>query len=196
MDRAKQKKGKVVIISGPSGVGKSTICKELMKRLDNACLSVSVTTRPKSPIEVEGLDYWFVSRKEFEDRITKGQFLEYAEVFGNLYGTPRDKVDEALAAGRTVILEIDVQGGRQVKAKYPDAVMVFVLAPSRKKMAQRLHGRGRDDAKTAVKRLDGAGSEIAAARQYYEHMVINDDLRQAVDEVIKIVKSDGTHSNS
>ena len=196
MDRAKQKKGKVVIISGPSGVGKSTICKELMKRLDNACLSVSVTTRPKSPIEVEGLDYWFVSRKEFEDRITKGQFLEYAEVFGNLYGTPRDKVDEALAAGRTVILEIDVQGGRQVKAKYPDAVMVFVLAPSRKKLAQQLHGRGRDDAKTAVKRLDGADSEIAAARQYYEHMVINDDLRQAVDEVIKIVKSDGTHSNS
>jgi guanylate kinase len=196
MDRAKPKKGKVVIISGPSGVGKSTICKELMKRLDNACLSVSVTTRPKSQIEVEGLDYWFVSRKEFEDRIAKGQFLEYAEVFGNLYGTPRDKVDEAMAAGRTVILEIDVQGGRQVKAKYPDAVMVFVLPPSRKKLAERLHGRGRDDAKAAVKRLDGAGSEIAAARQYYEHKVINDDLRQAVDEVIKIVKSDGTHSNS
>jgi len=196
MDRAKPKKGKVVIISGPSGVGKSTICKELMKRLDNTCLSVSVTTRPKSQIEVEGLDYWFVSRKEFEDRIAEGQFLEYAEVFGNLYGTPRDKVDEAMAAGRTVILEIDVQGGRQVKAKYPDAVMVFVLPPSRKKLAERLHGRGRDDAKAAVKRLDGAGSEIAEARQYYEHKVINDDLRQAVDEVIKIVKSDGTHSNS
>ena len=102
------------MISGPSGVGKGTICRELVKRLDYACLSVSVTTRARTPKEVDGKDYWFVSRDEFQRRIAKGLLLEYAEVFGNFYGTPKDKVDEAIAAGKAVILEIDVQGGKQI----------------------------------------------------------------------------------
>ena len=188
MSKQTNEEGKVIIISGPSGVGKSTICKEVIKRLDNAYLSVSVTTRTKSESEVDGGDYWFISEDEFQERIKKGLLLEYAKVFGHLYGTPKDKVDEALARGNTVILEIDVQGAKQAKAKYPDAVMIFVLPPSQKELAQRMNGRAREDEKAAEIRLDLADDEIAAAWQHYKHMVINDDLEQAVREVTEIIK--------
>lgn len=189
MTRESDKQGKIVVISGPSGVGKSTICRGMIERLDNACLSVSATTRPKSKGEVEGKDYWFVSDDEFRRRIKAGLLLEYAEVFGHLYGTPKDKVEEALRAGRTVILEIDVQGGKQIKSLFADAEMIFILPPSARILAERLNGRGRDDAEIAEERLGGSGAEIAAAWQYYEHMVINDDLQQAIDECVKIVQS-------
>jgi guanylate kinase len=185
---SKSGKGRLVIISGPSGVGKSTICRGVMARLENACLSVSATTRPKGSGEIDGSDYWFISEEEFRDRINKGLLLEYAEVFGNLYGTPKDKVEESLQAGKTVILEIDVQGGRQVKAQYPDAEMIFILPPSQKILAERIHGRGRESAETAEERLAEASAEIAAAWQHYTHMVINDDLHQAIDECVKIVE--------
>ncbi|OHB85791.1 MAG: guanylate kinase, partial [Planctomycetes bacterium RBG_19FT_COMBO_48_8] len=137
-------KGKVVIVSGPSGVGKSTICKEILKKLDYIYLSVSVTTRPKSKTEVDGQDYWFISEEEFQERIDKGLLLEHAEVFGHLYGTPKDKVDEALQAGKVVILEIDVQGATKAKIVFPDAVMIFILPPSAKDLAERLNHRGRE----------------------------------------------------
>ncbi len=188
MNEAPDERGKIVIISGPSGVGKSTICKRLIERLDDACLSVSVTTRPKGDTETDGKDYWFVSPEEFRRRIEENELLEYAEVFGNMYGTPADKVEEAVAAGRTVILEIDVQGARQVKERYPDAVMIFILPPSSKVLAERMDNRGRDGAEAARRRLDGASAEIAAAWQYYNHMVINDDLEQAVSECIQIIE--------
>ena len=160
MSEQKNKKGRMVIISGPSGVGKSTICREVVKRVDNAYLSVSVTTRPKSEEEVDGGDYWFISEQQFQERIRKGLLLEHAEVFGNLYGTPKDKIDEALQRGSNVILEIDVQGAKQAKLIYPEAVI----------------------------RLDLADDEIAAAWQYYKHMVINGDLEQAVSEVTQIIE--------
>jgi guanylate kinase len=189
MNEAKGRKGKVVIVSGPSGVGKSTICKEVVKRLNNVYLSVSVTTRPKSEKEADGDDYWFISEQEFQERIDKLLLLEHAEVFGHLYGTPKDKVDEALQRGRTVILEIDVQGAKQAKAIFPDAIMIFILPPSAKTLAERMNRRGREGTEAAEERLDGAGTEIAAAWQYYKHMVINEDLQQAVNECVQIVKS-------
>jgi len=178
---------RVVIISGPSGVGKSTICREVVERLSNACLSVSVTTRARGPGEVEGEDYRFVSKAEFERLIREGFFLEYAEVFGSFYGTSRDQVEESLAAGKTVILEIDVQGAKQVKAVYPDALMIFVLPPSHRELAERIGDRGRDDEESTEARLGKSGTEIASGWQYYKHMVINDDLEQAVNEVIQLI---------
>jgi guanylate kinase len=187
--KPKTTKGIVVVISGPSGVGKGTICRELVKRLDYAYLNVSVTTRPKSDKEVDGRDYWFVSKKEFQKKIEKGMLLEHAEVFGNFYGTPKDKVDEQRAAGKAVILEIDVQGGRQIKTAYPDAVMIFIVAPTQKDLAQRLEGRARDEAEVQQKRLDQAGIEIAAGMQDYGHIVINDKLQEAVDEVVGIIEA-------
>lgn len=180
--------GKVVVVSGPSGVGKSTICKEAVKRLNNAHLSVSVTTRPKGENEVNGRDYWFISEEQFQQRINKGLLLEYAEVFGHLYGTPKDKVEETLQAGKTIILEIDVLGAKQVKVIYPAAVMIFILPPSQKELAERMNLRGREGTEATEERLNGAGTEIAAAWQYYEHMVINDDLEQAVKEMVQIIK--------
>jgi len=189
MNETKNVKGRVVIVSGPSGVGKSTICKEVAKRLNDVYISISVTTRPKSEAEVDGEDYWFISEQEFQERIDKRLLLEHAEVFGHLYGTPKDKVDEALQSGRTVILEIDVQGAKQAKAIFPDAVMIFILPPTAKTLAERMNQRGREGAEAAEERLDEAGTEIAAAWQYYKHMVINEDLQQAVGECVQIIES-------
>lgn len=187
MKKSNDKKCKVVIISGPSGVGKSTICKEIVRQQDDIFLSISVTTRPKSEAEVDGDDYWFISEEEFKERVNEGLLLEYAEVFGHLYGTPRDKVEEVLDAGKTIILEIDVQGAKQVKTVYADAVMIFILPPSARVLAERLNHRGREDAEVAEERLGVASTEIAAAWQYYKHMVVNEDLQQAVSECIQII---------
>lgn len=188
MEGRKGSSGKVVVISGPSGAGKSTICREVVKRLSNAYLSVSITTRPKAKGEVDGRDYWFVSRKQFQERIKEGLLLEYAEVFGNLYGTPKDKVDEAIENGRVAILEIDVQGGKAVKKIYPDAVMIFIMPPTKKELAKRINGRGRDEVEAAEKRLNAADSEIAVGRKYYQHTVVNDDLQKAVNDVVSIIR--------
>jgi len=189
MNEQSSKKGKVVIVSGPSGVGKTTICKGVVERLDNVYLSVSVTTRPKADTELDGDDYWFISKEQFQELIDKDSLLEYAEVFGNLYGTQKDKVEEALRAGNTVILEIDVQGAKQVRLVYPDVIMIFVFPPTQKELAQRISSRGREEAEAAEERLEEADNEIAAAWQYYRHMVINDDLEQAVSEVVQIIQT-------
>jgi guanylate kinase len=179
--------GQLVIISGPSGVGKSTICGKLVERLDNVYLSVSTTTRPIKPGEQNGRDYWFVSRDEFERQLIAGNFLEYAQVFGNFYGTPKDKTETALKQGKIIILEIDVQGAVQVKKLYPDAKLIFILPPKHTELEKRINGRGRDEEKDIKKRLAGAGVEIAAAWRYYKYMVINDDLDQAVNETVEII---------
>lgn len=181
-------KPRVAIVSGPSGVGKSTICKKLVQQTGDF-LSVSLTTRPKSKTEIDGEDYWFIPEKEFQDKIANEQFLEYAKVFGNYYGTPKPPVEKALAEGKSVILEIDTQGAMQVKKIYPDAVMIFILPPSHADLAGRMAGRGRgEDIQIAQQRLDSASNEIAAAWQYYDHMVINADLEQAVNEIKQILK--------
>jgi guanylate kinase len=181
------KKGKLVIVSGPSGVGKSTICKELVKADGDICLSVSVTTRPRSKTETNGVDYWFVSEDEFQQRLSKGLMLEHARVFGNLYGTPKDKVEELLRSGKIVILEIDVQGAKQVKSIFPDVIMIFIMPPSEKTLSERLDLRAREAAEEAKKRLNVASTEIAVAKQLYKHKVVNDDLQQAIKECLKII---------
>ena len=194
MTHTKSKKGKVVVISGPSGVGKSTICGELVRQMADVYLSVSVTTRPKSETEVDGRDYWFVSEEEFQRRIDNNLLLEHAKVFGHYYGTPKDKIDEALAACKVAILEIDVQGGIQAKAVFDDAVMIFIFPPTEKDLAERLNLRGRDARDVAEERLNGASTEIAAAWQHYEHMVINEDLKQAVSECVQIIENARTQT--
>ena len=181
------KKKKLVIISGPSGVGKSTICKQVVEKL-SAFLSVSTTTRSQSETEEQGREYNFLPRVEFEEMIQNDAFLEYAEVFGNYYGTPKEPVDQALEAGRIVILEIDVQGALRVKKIRPEVQTIFILPPRKKDLQERIDGRGRgEDEETKKRRLETASREIAAAWQHYDHMVINDDLGQAVQEVIDII---------
>lgn len=185
-----EKRGQVVVISGPSGVGKSTICRRVAEELDDVYVSVSYTTRKKGQGEVEGRDYLFISKDEFEHRIKEGTFLEYAEVFGSIYGTPKGEVEEQLNNGKVVILEIDVQGGEQIKNKYPEAKMVFVFPPSARSLAERIKRRGREDIEEAEERLDLADDEIAAAWRFYEYMVVNDDLEMAVEEVKAIITSE------
>ncbi len=188
MNNQTNHKVKVVIISGPSGVGKSTICREVIKHID-AFLSLSVTTRTLGKTEIDGKDYRFISEDEFQKKIQNGDFLEYARVFGHYYGTPDAPVKEALAQGKVVILEIDVQGAREVRKIYHDAIMIFIFPPSQSDLAGRMSGRARgEDGETARRRLDNAGQEIAAAWQYYDHMVINEDLQQAVEEIVQIIE--------
>ena len=182
--------GQIVVISGPSGVGKSTICRELIQRLDKAYLTVSATTRARAATEVEGKDYWFISKEEFLRRIKQGAFLEYAEVFGNYYGTPRDQVEQALGQGKAVILEIDVQGGKQAKQVYPDATMIFIVAPDGQALQGRLAGRGREDAAAMQRRLAKAEQETQAARGHYDWFVVNDDLERAIGQIVEIIAGD------
>jgi len=178
----------VVVISGPSGVGKSTICRRLLGRIPDAFLSVSCTTRTPGPGEVDGKDYWFIDRQQFEDGIRSGRFLEYAEVFGNLYGTPREPIQKAIQQGKVVVLEIDVQGGSQVKKVFPEAVLIFIMPPKEQALEDRLFGRAREDKATMERRLQQARKEIDAARRLYDHFVVNDELDKAVDEIVTIIE--------
>lgn len=180
--------GKLVVISGPSGVGKSTICKQVVEQLD-AFLSVSATTRPKSDLEADGREYIFLSKGDFQAMIRSRELLENADVFGHYYGTPKAPVDQAVAEGRIAILEIDVQGGIQVKKERPATQMIFILPPHKKDLEKRINRRGRgEDEETKRRRLEKAGREVAMAWQHYDHMVVNDDLDQAVKEVIEIIQ--------
>jgi guanylate kinase len=160
----------------------------MLKRMD-AVLSVSATTRAQSAQETDGVDYRFITREEFLDRVKRNDFFEYAEVFGNLYGTPRDTVEQMLNAGKTVILEIDVQGGRQVRQNYPDVILVFIVPPEGDELEKRLNGRARDSADAAKKRLEAAQREIDEAKEFYEYTVVNDDLEKAINEVINIIEN-------
>jgi len=183
---SRKSSGSMIIISGPSGVGKSTICKQILKQMDNVYLSISVTTRPKKKGEQDGVDYFFLTREDFSKQIKAGNFLEYAEVFGNLYGTPKDKINEMLEKGKIVLLEIDFQGAEQVKELYPNAKTIFILPPEHKELENRITGRGRDDEKDITNRLAGAGREIAES-MYFDYKVVNDKLEKAVEEILKII---------
>jgi guanylate kinase len=183
----KDNNGKLIVISGPSGVGKSTISSEIVKRLD-AFLPMSVTTRPIGENEVDGTHYQFISTEDFKKGIVEENFLEYAEVFGNHYGTLWQPVEDALESGKTVLLEIDVQGGMSVKKIYKEVQLVFIVPPNTSDLKKRMDGRQRgEDEESRKKRLQGAGEETAKAWQHYDHMVINDDLETAINEIIDII---------
>lgn len=175
-------RGILLVISGPSGVGKTTITRELQRRYD-AVFSVSATTRPRAADEVDGRDYFFVSEEAFETDVQQGKFLEYAKVFGRYcYGTPREPVERFLREGRLVILDIDVQGALQVRRSMPDAFMIFILPPSERELLRRLRDRARDDEEAIARRFQEARSEIetAQASNAYDAFVVNDDLENAL----------------
>lgn len=186
---AMAKRGLLLIISGPSGVGKTTITHEVERRLGGV-FSVSMTTRPRATNDRHGLDYHFVSVEEFLAARDAGELLEWAEVFGNYYGTPRRPVEEAIAAGRLMILEIDVQGAIQVKKKLPEAFAIFVLPPNEEVLLERLRRRKREDEATIQRRFGKAKLEIAAAQENgpYDAFLVNDELDAAIDEAVEIVQ--------
>ncbi len=183
------KKGLLAVISAPSGGGKGTILKELFARDENLRLSVSATTRAPRPGEEHGKQYYFLSREEFEKLIAQGKMLEHAEYVGNYYGTPRDPVEEWLSQGRDVVLEIEVQGGAQVKKLMPECVSIFILPPSMKVLGERLRGRGTEAEETVQKRLATARQEIPQAREY-DYVVFNDRLEDAVEEILAILRAE------
>ena len=180
-------KGRLFVISGPSGTGKGTICKELIKD-DKIRLSVSMTTRKPREGEVHGVSYYFATKEEFLQKIDAGGFLEYAEVFGNYYGTPKMEVLELLDKGMDVLLEIDVQGALQIKDVYPEAVLVFILPPSMEELRARLTGRATETQDVVERRLGEAAKEISYVKQY-DYAVINDDLEEAIDNVKMVIKA-------
>lgn len=174
------------MVAGPSGVGKTTLVAALRQRRPDLRLSVSATTRPRRPGERDGIDYLFLSDPEFDRWAREGRFLESASVHGHRYGTPRTAVDEAIDRGETVLLEIDVQGARQVRRAMPGALLIFVEPPSVEELLQRLRSRGTESDEAVQLRLRNARDEIGAADEF-DHRVVNDDLSSAVEALSRIL---------
>ncbi len=183
---SKKLKGLLIVISAPSGTGKTTLAHMLLKAFPNMEFSVSYTTRKPRLGEVNGKDYFFVDRDTFERMIEEGDFLEWAEVYGNLYGTSRSQVLKALNEGKDVLLDIDTQGALQVKKNFPEAVLIFILPPSLKELERRLRSRGTDDEETIERRLKTARVEIERA-PLYDYIVVNDVLEEAFEKLKSIV---------
>ncbi|HET7478107.1 MAG TPA: guanylate kinase [Rubrobacteraceae bacterium] len=182
------RRGKLIVVSGPSGAGKSTLIRQALDTVPELAYSVSATTRKPRPGEVNGQHYIFLSREEFERWIEAGYFLEWAEYSGNLYGTPEHRVDELMDAGLSVILEIELQGARKVREKRPDAVMVFVRAPSLEETRRRLEGRATETSAAVESRMTTALKEVAA-REEFDHEVINADRKQAREDMIGLMRN-------
>ena len=183
-------RGLLVVISGPSGVGKGTVRKALFNLpKHNLVYSVSMTTRDKREGEVDGVDYYFVSKEEFERQIAAGNLLEYAEFVGNYYGTPKDKVEEQLNKGKEVILEIEVNGALQVRDKCKDAVFIFLVPPTRRALYDRLKSRGTECEERILARINKANKEFRLAHQY-DYIVVNDEIYNAADRIMAIIRAE------
>lgn len=183
-------RGLLIVFSGPSGVGKGTVRQEIFSTPDHKFdYSVSMTTRPQRPGEVDGVDYFFRTREEFEALIKEGQMLEYAEYVGNYYGTPLSYVNETLDKGIDVFLEIEVQGALQVKSKVPDGVFIFLTPPDLEELEERLVGRGTDSPEVIAQRIGRAKEEIALMREY-DYAVVNDQVSLAAERVKRVIEAE------
>lgn len=181
--------GLLVVISGPSGAGKGTICKMLKREMEDLKVSVSATTRNPREGEVEGESYFFIKEKEFIEKINNDEFLEYACVYGNYYGTPKKEVFKQLEDGNDIILEIDIQGALQVKKNYPLGVFIFILPPSLKELQNRIEGRGTDSKEVILKRMHSAYDELNYAFEY-DYVVLNDEVEAAVKKIKCIINAE------
>ncbi len=181
-------KGRLIVFSAPSGCGKGTMLEQILKNED-FCVSVSATTRLPREGEVDGVNYYFISKDEFTERIGEGKFLEYAEYCGNFYGTPMDKVNEMLEKGKNVILEIEVQGAVKVMNKRPDALSIFIAPPSINELRRRLHKRGTESDEVIEQRVAQASNEVALAAKY-DYIIVNDALEDAVEDFFHVVRAE------
>ena len=182
-------KGKLIVISGPSGAGKSTVVFKTMEKRADVCFSTSVTTRQPRPGEVDGREYFFVNPERFQEMAKNGELLEHAQYVSNFYGTPRAYVERKMAEGMNVILDIEIQGARQVREKMPEAIKIFVVPPSMEELRHRLEGRGTDSAQTIEARLQRAREEYAEAN-FYDYIIINDDVEAAAGELDAIITAE------
>ncbi|WP_211745319.1 guanylate kinase [Paenibacillus sp. Marseille-Q4541] len=179
-------KGLLIVLSGPSGVGKGTVCTALRKQVPNLTYSVSATTRQPRLGEENGVNYFFKSREQFLDMIEKDELLEHAEYVGNYYGTPRDFVEQTLESGKDIILEIEVQGALKVKEKFPEGIFVFLLPPSLDELKDRIQGRGTENQATIDHRMTVAAEEISLLEQY-DYAVVNDEIDLACKRIESII---------
>ncbi|MDN5324975.1 MAG: guanylate kinase [Thermosipho sp. (in: thermotogales)] len=182
-------KGTLFVVSGPSGVGKTSIINSVIKMLDNVVFSVSCTTRPPRPGEVDGVDYFFISKEKFLEMVNNSEFLEWAEVHGNFYGTPKDFVLKKIEEGKRIILDIDVQGALQVKRNFDDAVFIFVAPPSYEVLKERLLKRGTEEPKALLKRLDNAKWELSKMIEF-DYLIVNEDLVNSIQIMKSIIISE------
>ena len=181
--------GILVVVSGFSGAGKGTLMKELLKRYDNYALSISATTRSPREGETDGKEYFFVSKERFQDMIAQGQLIEYAQYVNHYYGTPKEYVESQMAAGKDVILEIEIQGAAKVREKLPEAVSLFLVPPSFEELSRRLHARGTDSEEKIQQRLATAREE-AKEIVNYDYIVVNDTVDHAVEEILAILTAE------
>lgn len=186
-------KGRLIVFSAPSGCGKGTMLEQILKNED-FCVSVSATTRAPREGEQDGVNYYFISKDEFTERIGEGKFLEYAEYCGNFYGTPMDKVNEMLEKGKNVILEIEVHGAIKVMNKRPDALSIFIAPPSINELRRRLHKRGTETDEVIERRIAQASNEVALAAKY-DYIIVNDALEDAVDDFFHVVRAEQLRSD-